>query len=430
MKIVCDSSIKLGWFTHGFNPPDLSGVFLAKLTCRLRPDARAELLEGDEAASIQGDVQCDDTPTSPLKVSTDFAPWKPRAEVLLHATAYSPTGSPEPSWTVRVRVGDWSKSLRVFGDRKWELQAISTRATDPKPVIAVPIDYRLALGAAGAQQNPIGRGLGMQAEWLPNVEQLAQPVRSPRDDLPPAGFGPLDASWLPRSSHRGTYDDVWLKTRWPWLPADFNYAHFNTAPLDQQFDKAFEGDEQLSFENLHPRLKQYNTRLPGVRVRCFVSEQMVEPENLTEKDFREVPLALDTIQIDLETEAATLLFRGNTRVQSLKMFELQTVFMTLEQSGQASLQPVQWLAKFKELLSVDQEAESTSPEVAAAEEAEQQAFEVSMLQLESEHVKAMQELDQRDAEARENAIAKALIRRCLKCPSRKHSARFDPNCNS
>ncbi|WGS51123.1 DUF2169 domain-containing protein [Paraburkholderia sp. D15] len=50
----------------------------------------------------------------------------------------------------------------------------------------------------------------------------------------PAGFGAVGRAWAPRLALAGTYDDAWLKHRWPYLPKDFDFGYWNCAPADQQ----------------------------------------------------------------------------------------------------------------------------------------------------------------------------------------------------
>lgn len=404
MRVVAEESIRGGWFAHSFAPPTLVGVFLAKLTCKLQHQADAELICGDEASQLHGDVHHAGDPANPLKLSSDFAPFKPRCDLLLDATSNSPSHGPEPSWKTRWAVGDWSKTLRVFGDRRWVVEPLGTRVGSPTPITEMPLDYRYAFGGPKSKNNPHGRGFGWQAEQLPNIEHAAQSVTSPDNDLPPAGVGPIGVDWPVRQKYVGSYDQLWQRTRWPWFPADFNYAYFNAAPVDQQLDRELIGDEELFFENLHPQIADYRTRLPGVRVRCFVSNSQQDPDQLTMADFREVPLLCDTLQIDMHTQTATLIFRGSTPIQSLKMDELQTVFMLTEEIAHSPLSDSDCLARFQALLHRD-DGEPVDPAELAAEEAEQQAFDAKMEQLEVEHATAMKEAEQHEAQARQRALA-------------------------
>lgn len=50
----------------------------------------------------------------------------------------------------------------------------------------------------------------------------------------PVGLGAIGRAWTPRLQRAGTYDESWLKTRWPYLPEDFDFRYWNAAPDDQQ----------------------------------------------------------------------------------------------------------------------------------------------------------------------------------------------------
>lgn len=329
MRAVIDESLKPGWLAHSFKPPAISGVFFAKMTVKLQHDALATVLVGDDALPLTGEVPSGEQSTVPPQNVTDFAPFKPRFDFLVTATSYPPSRTPSTTWIARWQVGTWSKSLRIVGPRKWITDKLPYRTTSPVPITYLPLDYRFAFGGPSSKRNPVGRGYGDKAEKLPYIELQDHPVQSPNDDLRPAGFGPIAASWFPRSDCLGTYDRGWQQTRWPWYPEDFNYAYFNAAPLDQQFPRPLVGNEVLEFQNLHPEHTTYRVRLPGLRVRCFISRfeaRVLMPA----EQFVEVPLCFDTLHVDMNKELATLLWRGNAPVESLKMTEIKTLFMMVE----------------------------------------------------------------------------------------------------
>lgn len=59
----------------------------------------------------------------------------------------------------------------------------------------------------------------------------------------------------------GTYDDKWLEERHPYYPKDFDDAHWNCAPEDQQFDfPDLMKPHYLIVENLTPHVgRMYST---------------------------------------------------------------------------------------------------------------------------------------------------------------------------
>jgi uncharacterized protein YjbI with pentapeptide repeats len=399
MRIVCDTPIRPAWFVHSFKPAAHSAVFIAKLTCRLQANGPALLLEGDESLPVLGESHVDDDLQKPVRMASDFVPFKPAADLLLHATAYAPNGVPTPGWHVTWKVGTWSKTLRIVGNRQWERGMLATRMSAPEPVRTVPIDYRNAFGGEASPQNPVGKGYGDAATDLPNLEVQGRPVVSSRDDLPPAGFGPLAMSWEPRRGCAGTHDKNWLQSRWPSMPADFNYVYYNSAPLDQRLAEGLQGNEELEFEHLHAERPQYRTRLPGVRVRCFVSDE-VDIQQVAAREWRELPLRCDTLQADLEAEIATLVFRGHAPTRSWQVPEYQTIFLMLDDVAKPT-STAECKARFLQLADPQDE----EPVEVAEDDEESKAFDARMDAIEAEHQAVMAQADQQEAEARERALA-------------------------
>src|ERR1700687_3932044 len=107
VKICCDENICCGWLVSKVHPPQLSGTFLVKASFSLRHGATATWAE--KPAPLSGDLYVDDDPRKALRYSSDFAPFKPRADVLLLGTACAPKGSLVPSLSVSMRVGDFAK---------------------------------------------------------------------------------------------------------------------------------------------------------------------------------------------------------------------------------------------------------------------------------------------------------------------------------
>ncbi|MCC6312129.1 MAG: DUF2169 domain-containing protein, partial [Trueperaceae bacterium] len=176
-----------------------------------------------------------------------------RAEYLLSAVAH-PHGTDGRACAVEARVGSLSKRLLVYGDRHWD----GASPSKPEPFAALPLTWARAYGGEGFADNPLGRGFApsdkddVRRHWLPNVEDPRQPIASPRDRVPPTGFGPIDPMWPQRLRHQGTYDDAWLKTQFPAVAADTDWRAFNRAPEDQQQAQPFTGTEEYAFHNLHP----------------------------------------------------------------------------------------------------------------------------------------------------------------------------------
>ncbi len=145
----------------------------------------------------------------------------------------------------------------------------------------------------------------------------------------PVDFGPLNKMGPQRSSKLGTYEDNWLKERWPWYPLDFSWEYYNAAPKNMQVSGYLKGDEPLICTNLHPEIPIYQTQLPGLRVRCF-TDRLTSPD-LDETEFAEIKMNLDTLWVDMEAEKLVLVWRGVTEVQSEDYEEITGLFIASEQ---------------------------------------------------------------------------------------------------
>ena len=295
------------------------------------------------------------------RYESDFAFFKPRADLLLAGKCHAPGGKPVPRCQVVFRVGQKSKTLEVFGNRYWKTGLLRATATDPEPFTEMQLRYENSFGGEGYRKNPVGKGSvevqtagGEKLQPLPNIEDPVALTNSPGAHPEPAGFGPLGKMWEARFSKLGTYNDKWLKQRWPWFPESFDYGHFNAAPPDMQVEGYLKGDEELCFENLHPEHSQYRSRLPELRVRCFLNELAGAGES--QARFREVPMNLDTLWADMEMERLILVWRGVADVRSEEFEEVQHVVIRSEKLGQP-LTPVQTCEEeFKKQLAA-QEAE-------------------------------------------------------------------------
>jgi hypothetical protein len=129
----------------------------------------------------------------------------------------------------------------------------------------------------------------------------------------PAGFGPLCKAWAPRLALAGTYDDVWLEERHPFLPKDFDFGYWNGAPADQQiaFPDLTEGYELLT-DNLVPGGGSMRVALPRHRALALAD---LGGAHLP------FPMQIDTMLLDTEAMTLTLVWR----TALLKLAEPDTV---------------------------------------------------------------------------------------------------------
>lgn len=325
----------LGFFPSQVHPPGHSLTVVAKGSYRLLPEGGLAPLPPAEAAPLTGDAPVGDpTPSSP-RYATDFAPWKPRVDVLLVGSCHQPAGKPGLVARPALSVGKLRKELVVFGDRRWvEASPGQIVPGEPKPWSSLPLGWEAAFGGPGFEANPLGKGYTSEAPAsvallpaLPNVERPGKPLRSPRDQQEPTGFGPLDRSWSTHRAKLGTYDQRWLETRWPYFPDDFDPSFWNSAPADQQLDE-LRGDELVVLEGLLPDRPRAEVELPALRARCFAKR------TAEDAPIEEVALRLDTLHVDSDTGIFTLVWRGVLPVANKRFSDVAALLLAVEPLGE------------------------------------------------------------------------------------------------
>jgi hypothetical protein len=270
MELINSTRMVAG-YTMGMEP---SGrellVVVVKGTFRIPAQSGEPLrLHDEQVPLVTSDVFFGEPGLSAPRYEVDYAPRKPRCDVLLNATAYAPEGRPTTRAAVGVSIGSWSKSFDVVGDRVWEAGLGGIGASAATPFVKMPISYDRAFGGTDNRAedpadhdayllNPIGRGFHkrLKSEWidgqpLPNTEETGRPVSWVDGDYRPMSFGALGRHWAPRYKYAGTYDDHWRDHTFPFLPADFDEQYYHAAPLDQQLPKPV-GEQRVTLVNLTP----------------------------------------------------------------------------------------------------------------------------------------------------------------------------------
>jgi hypothetical protein len=183
--------------------------------------------------------------------------------VLVIGNAHAPGRQPAATVPVGLRVGPVQKQILVHGERVYRHGLASLTPSAPKPFVTRPICYEFAFGGYDAsdpdprhhridERNPIGRGLTVRPARL--ADQPAHAIEYPRGkpaSTGPAGFGPIDPSWLPRRPLAGTYDDAWAQSKKPLLPDDYDPAFALSSPADQRPGRLM-GGERVELANMTP----------------------------------------------------------------------------------------------------------------------------------------------------------------------------------
>lgn len=261
-----------------------------------------------------------------LRFDNELVPFKPRADIHVHAIAHAPERWPQPSWLVRATVGRLKHALRVTGPRYWHGGVLG----DPEPCHSLPICYEHAYGgiwhgagtSSAADDNPIGVGYlppGVRppsTRWpAPRIEAADDPIAAIDRRHRPQGFGPIARTWQPRRALAGTYDERWRRERWPdQLPEDFSFAHYQSAHPDMRYDGYLAGDEPVTLEGMDPG-GPIRFALPGHGAIAVLRRHggAIEARRAH----------LDTLIIDVPQRKATLIWRAAIpRHQSLRALEV------------------------------------------------------------------------------------------------------------
>lgn len=281
-------------------------------------EATAFLSQGPLTADRFADD--DDARAGALLYASDFADLKPKAEVLLTGRCRTPDGKAATSCDVSLRLGSFEKTIRVFGPRQWTEQEDRLVPGRPKSFTEMPLTYGRAFGGPQSRSNPVG--LGREGLDMPNLEDPEHLLESFDDRPKPACFAPLNPAWPARAEKLGRAWGDGYDKRAPYYAADFDFAHFNAAPADQQLPAFPKGDEPLVVTNVIAGTPKMSTRLPALRVRAFVTD--------LRSAFREVPLVLDTVLVDGDAGDVVLTWRGRTEVQDPELEDVTAMLVVSE----------------------------------------------------------------------------------------------------
>src|SRR5215510_7518555 len=233
-----------------------------KCTFDIHPDGSTDVSE-DQPPVLRLSEHTGEPGSSSLRFETDLVPAKKTTDVIVAGHAYAPGGRPVTELEVGFRVGPVQKILRVTGARTWR----AARPSSPEPLSKMPLVYERAFGGVDRKsekpeqdwewRNPVGVGFAVARDHLdrtalPNIEYPNEPIRSWSDRPRPAGFGPIASHWQPRASYAGTYDEAWMKQRYPLLPLDLDDRFYQCAPPDQQAPEFLRGGEPVVLHHLTP----------------------------------------------------------------------------------------------------------------------------------------------------------------------------------
>lgn len=297
-------------------------VAIIKYTFVVDPFGKVELDEHTGASPYYVDVCWGDDPaTSSIKKPSDLCDYKPGTDVILVGHAH-PRGI-ESAVDVTMRVGSVAKTVRAHGLRVWQSGLLGL---SPGPALAIrepiPLMYELAWGGLdlapgekplGEPRNYVGRGIARETKKL-----LGQPAAQLEDPAHPLGglknvpwnVGAIHRHWQPRVAFAGTYDEVWIETKMPLPPNDFDVRFNVTVPHDQWSETPLRGDEPVEILGARPE-GPWRFQLPRIAMGFQSSTLGVEAAHRTH---------LDTFLIDADAGRVELTWRA--RVPMPRKYEM------------------------------------------------------------------------------------------------------------
>jgi hypothetical protein len=294
-------------------------VVVVKGTFRLPLDGSEPALLDEQVPPVMADVFTGEPGYSATLYESEFAPFKPRCDVLLNGSAYAPHGRAAERVKVGLRVGSVSKVFEVVGNRVWESGGVVALAGRPQPFITMPITYDRAYGGNDVAPdnpekvrafplNPVGTGYYPLADVgarigrpLANTQEVDRPAENPSGRYEPMSFGALGRNFGPRIAYAGTYDEAWLENVFPFLPADFDPQYYQAAPPDQQLEQLL-GGEVVELFNLTPE--------PYTRIQF---PQVDVPVEFTDAQYTrtEVRAVLDTLLLEPDLGRFMMVWRAS-----------------------------------------------------------------------------------------------------------------------
>lgn len=215
----------------------------------------------------EGDQHGGDPAVTGIRYASDLGPAKTGTDVALLGHAY-PKGGRGRQVDVGIQVGPVRKVLRVFGDRKWTRAALGWVASPPVEFEKIPLVWERAYGGLDESnpdkpavdlRNPVGTGFSahgnrerLEGLALPNLEDVRQLITAWNTRPPPACPGFVGPGWEPRRRLAGTYDEAWMKERFPLLPPDFDEAHHSAATPELVARPHLQGGERVAVVGASP----------------------------------------------------------------------------------------------------------------------------------------------------------------------------------
>lgn len=303
MDIVSLCPLRVSGFTWQAHTGAYALTVIVKATFLLEPEELP--LASKQEAVCDEETSWDADPRKSIRVPSDRAPYKARADVMLVGHAYAPRRQPVRSLIARIVVGEVDKSIEVWCDRGFRIR--DNQLLEGPRFAEMSLAWEHAAGGSDTN-NPVGMRFDATPDRygmvsLPNLQPVGISVSKRSDTFAPVAFGPIGSRWPARVQKLRRYvggfrDPGWERSA---LPADFDPGYFQSAPSDQLVDE-IRPNERIVLENLHPEHARLVTALPGVRPRAIVDRATGERE--------EIRVVGDTLWIDTDRKLCCVVWRG------------------------------------------------------------------------------------------------------------------------
>jgi hypothetical protein len=324
MDVVSVSPFRTGSVLWRSRPDRWTLTVVCKGTYLLAP-GEATLAPTQEDLNDR-DNHWDDDPRRSVYATSDLAPFKPRADVMLVGHAFAPRSELTRSLVARLAVGEMTKAIEVVSPRIWTREG---ELREGPRWSNMPLRWEYAAGGLDTD-NPVGVSPNAPPDaygqrLLPNLQPPGQRVTQWGDLFVPVGFGPIASTWRLRRGKLGRRVEVWSDEGWPQIPLDddFDGEFFQAAPPDQQIETLHD-DEAIVLEYLNPEHPRLSTKLPGVHPHAFVEVPGAAPHPLV--------MTADTLWIDTDRALCTVTWRGQVAVDGPQ--HPGRVIVALEEPGQ------------------------------------------------------------------------------------------------
>ena len=262
--------------------------------------------------------------SSSIKLGTDVTLIKPATDIVMTGNACALNGKPVHELDVRLTVGAIDKTVKVFGDRVWKSNGIGLIPSEPKYFDQMPLIYERAYGGVhlmekktlSVPRNPVGIGFKgkkkkkeLTGQPVPNIEDPKNLIIIAGDTPDPQGFGWFAPNWEPRKLYAGTYDEVWEKTRAPYLPQDFDLRFYQAAHPDLICSEPPTDGEDVTITNMSLD-GEIHFKLPAVDL-----DVQAKFKNRTES----LNMKVSTIQFEPNNRLFSLVWNGALAVDKERL---------------------------------------------------------------------------------------------------------------